>query len=207
MLYPRRLFTLVTPHKPAGPASAAKPKPRLKRSQVLGGGIGLVALCAIGYVLINRPAASQPSNEAVATPSVVPAPAPDDLPRGTPDYKTLTPQGANIRQYGGWTRVSPPKSDPVYAYTDTVGKVPITVSQQPIPDGFQGGDINAQVEQLAKSFKASRKISVNGTPAFIGSSTKGPQSIIASKSDVLILIKSTAPLLDQQWVDYLASLR
>lgn len=122
-----------------------------------------------------------------------------------PMYKTVLPSGRPINTLGGWKRISPPKNDPVYAYADTIGGVVISVSQQPLPKSFVG-DIDNQVAELAKKFNASDKITAGDTKAYIGTSSKGPQSVIFTKDNLLILIKSQKKLNNKTWTKYIASL-
>lgn len=129
-----------------------------------------------------------------------------DLTKGTPEYKTYLPAGKTIENFGGWTRVSPPDRNPVYAYSDTLFSTPINVSQQPLPKEFQP-DIATQVAELAKGYHADHFISVKDTKVYIGTSAKGPQSVIFVKGETLVLIKSSAKLTDDQWTSYVDSLR
>jgi hypothetical protein len=129
-----------------------------------------------------------------------------NLSRGTPNYKTVLPRGKDINALGGWMRVSPPDHNPVFAYTDKIGSAAIAVSQQPLPDDFKT-DTDAQVAQLAANFKASQKVTLNnGTAIYIGTSTKGPQSVIFTKDNLLILVKSDVKIENDQWVQYVNSL-
>lgn len=127
------------------------------------------------------------------------------LQKGTPDYKTILPAGHSIQDYGGWTRVSPPKRDPVYAYVDHIGTVPVNVSQQPIPKDF-GDDPDSQVHDLAEGYGASNVIKAGSTTVYIGTSAKGPQSVIFIKDGLLVLIKASAAVPDQRWQEYIQSL-
>lgn len=129
-----------------------------------------------------------------------------DLTKGTPEYKTYLPAGKSIEAYGGWTRVSPPDRNPVYAYNDKLFGTPINVSQQPVPKEFKP-DVADQVAELAKGYHADHFITVKDVKVYIGTSAKGPQSVIFVKSDTLILIKSAAKLSDDQWTSYVDSLR
>lgn len=119
------------------------------------------------------------------------------------EYQTVIPDGKSIGELGGWKRVSPAKSDPVFAYNDTLDGVAINVSQQPLPKSFKGGD---QIADLAKRFNATTKIDANGTTVYVGTSAKGPQSAILSKNDLLILIKSQNKIDDKSWAKYARSL-
>lgn len=173
---------------------------RITRKKVVVGSVIIVvavASCA-GYYLSNRPKAPAINAEATS--------APQDLVRGTPDYPTVVPDGKNIEDLGGWTRVSPPDRDPVFAYTDKIDEVPINVSQQPLPEDFKS-DTAEHIEQLARGFKATEKITVGSTDVHIGTSAQGPQSVIFSQNDILILIKSTAPIDKNKWTQYVSSLQ
>jgi len=127
------------------------------------------------------------------------------LETGTPDFSTIEPNNKSLSDLGGWTLISPPGKDRVYAYVDTINDIKINVSQQPLPEDFKT-DTDKQIEDLAKSFNASTVLDVNGVKIYIGSSTDGPQSVIFTKSNLLILIKSTAKISNDQWVEYIKSL-
>lgn len=122
-----------------------------------------------------------------------------------PNYTTILPEGESVVTLGGWKRVSPPENDPVYAYSDEVSDVPITVSQQPIPSKF-GRNIESQVKKLAQSYNATDKITADDTTVYIGTSSKGPQSVILTKDDLLILIKSQNRIPNDDWTKYIESL-
>lgn len=124
----------------------------------------------------------------------------------TPDYETVIPAGKSIQDFGGWTRVSPPDRDPVFAYSDSINGKPINVSQQPLPAEFKS-DTAEQVEALAQEFRADRKINADETVVYIGLSAKGPQSLIFTKNDLLIMIKSSVPIEDNDWISYIISLQ
>jgi hypothetical protein len=128
------------------------------------------------------------------------------LVRGTPEYSTVLPAGKNIIDLGGWTRVSPPSSDPVFAYTDKINNMPIIVSQQPLPASFKS-DTAQQVKQLAQASNADEKITVGSITVYIGTSAKGPQSVFFSKNNLLILIKSNDQIENDQWAKYINSLQ
>ena len=121
------------------------------------------------------------------------------------EYQTIVPEGKSISDLGGWKRVSPSKSEPVYAYTDTIGETSINVSEQPLPGSFIG-DTDNQVAELAKKFNATTKIDAGGTKVYVGSSSKGPQSVIFTKNSLLILIKSQEKIDDTAWIKYIKSL-
>ncbi len=124
---------------------------------------------------------------------------------GTPDYKTLHPTGKSVDELGGWKRISPAKKEPVFAYTDTIDNVSVSVSQQSLPESF-AGNVDSQVAELAKKFNATTKLSTSGTSLYVGTSAKGPQSVIFAKDSLLILIKSQNKIDNTSWEKYVSSL-
>jgi hypothetical protein len=123
-----------------------------------------------------------------------------------PAYQTLLPANTSIETLGGWSRVSPPESEPVYAFTDTINDVAINVSQQLLPESFRG-DVSVRIAELAKSYNATTAVDVSGTTVYIGTSARGPQSVLFTKRDLLILIKSDATISPEAWATYVTSLR
>jgi hypothetical protein len=123
----------------------------------------------------------------------------------TPSYPTVLPSGKTADDLGGWKRISPPQTDPVFAYTDKIGDVAISVSQQPLPKSFQG-NADDQVADLAKKFNATNKIDIDGAALYVGTSAQGPQSAILTKKSLLILIKSQKKVDDKAWANYAKSL-
>ena len=121
------------------------------------------------------------------------------------EYQTVLPEGKSISDLGGWRRISPSESDPVYAYLDTLENISISVSQQPLPKSFKGS-ADDQIAELAKKFNATSKIDAGSTKVYIGTSAKGPQSAIFTKNSLLILIKSQQKINDKAWIKYIASL-
>jgi hypothetical protein len=125
--------------------------------------------------------------------------------QGTPSFTTLLPSGKSIQSLGGWYRISPPTSNPVYAFADIVGSVGLDVSEQPLPSSWQQ-DSAEQAANLAQGFGANEKLSDGNLAIYIGTSSKGPQSVIFTEDNLLILIKSTDGLTINQWVAYINSL-
>lgn len=128
------------------------------------------------------------------------------LTKGKPNYDTILPQGKTANTLGGWTRISPPGRNPVYAFVDNLSTVQITVSEQPLPPNFKE-DTNASIKQLAEGFGATAKFSAGDTPFYIGTAAQGTQSVILAKNNLLILIKSVAPIPDNQWITYITNLQ
>lgn len=125
----------------------------------------------------------------------------------TPQHNTILPPGKSIDDLGGWARVSPPDRNPVFAYADTLDGEQISVSQQPLPDTFSNNPAE-DVQSVAYEFNAKeRVVAKDGTVFYIGTSSKGPQSVIFIKKDLLILVKSPAKIDNKSWSDYIASLQ
>lgn len=121
-----------------------------------------------------------------------------------PGYTTILPEGRTIVDLGGWVRVSPEGATPVYAYHDVLTDVAISVSEQPLPDSFKSDRTN-KVAELAKNYNATATLAIGDTTIFIGTSAKGPQSVIFTKSNLLVLIKSEKQIENAAWSSYVAS--
>lgn len=129
-----------------------------------------------------------------------------ELNKEQPEYDTVLPESKNITELGGWTRVSPSDRNAVFAYVDTIGTVQINVSEQPLPEAFDG-DVENQIAYLAKGYHADVKIDAGGTAVYIGTSAKGPQSVIFTKNNLLILIKASAKIDNDSWAAYITTLK
>lgn len=172
-----------------------------KRFKIITTLIIVIALALGGYyIYISRPTqvANNTDNEKTDITQV--------LKQGTPEYQTVSPTNKKINDLGGWTRISPNNTDPVYAYADKIGDVTINVSQQPLPETFK---INTeqQIENLSQGTNALEKIAVGNIIVHIGTSAKGQQSVIFTENGLLILIKSNAPIASDQWIKYINSLQ
>lgn len=154
---------------------------------VIGGVFILTLVIALGIHLINTTTSSGESAEE------------------TPSFTALTPNGASIESFGGWQRISPPETEPVFVYTDTINGTSISVSQQPLPPQFQTDTAN-QLDQLAQGYGATEKIS-SDPEIFVGASAQGPQSVITSKSGLLILVTSKTGIENDAWIQYINALR
>lgn len=122
-----------------------------------------------------------------------------------PTYNTVLPQDQSVDELGGWQRVSPPESEPVFAYNDHIDDIAINVSQQPIPESF-AGNVGANVKSLAESYSATTVIEAGETTVYIGRSSRGPQSVIFTKNNLLVLIKSQGTIKHESWARYINAL-
>jgi len=157
---------------------------RSKKIIIGAAGIVLIGLVVVGFVIYK-------TNDAFS----------GDHPR----YETVLPSGKTIGELNGWQRVSPPESDPVYAYLDTIEGISISVSEQPLPESFKAATAD-KVAELAKQYSATTTLEAGETKIYIGTSAKGPQSVIFTKKGLLILIKSQEKVSDKAWTTYVQSL-
>ncbi|MGB3023219.1 MAG: hypothetical protein WBB39_00225 [Candidatus Saccharimonadales bacterium] len=132
--------------------------------------------------------------------------APATLPKGNPDFTTVLPANRSIDQLGGWTKVSPPNSAPVFAYTDKIGSTTIIVSQQTLPDELRTDTAN-KVKQLAGTYGQPEQLSAGSTTVYLSRSQSGPASIAFTQRDLLIFIKTNDAIPDSDLITYIASLR
>lgn len=165
-----------------------------KKAIIITSSITLIAISLIALLAIHQYDISKNTDHTNLSAAV------DSL-----EYQTILPDGKSINDLGGWKRVSPSKSDPVYAYIDTIGETSINVSEQPLPKSFIG-DTDDQVAELAKKFSATNKVDAEGITIYVGTSSKGPQSAIFTKNSLLVLIKSQEKIDDASWISYVKSL-
>ena len=172
-----------------------------KRKLIVVAGLVLV----VGYVGTHLPK-SQPK-AVVGVKGTQTSKGATELPRNQkPEFKTVLPAGKSIDQYGGWTRISPPDRDPVFAYADKLAGITITISEQPLPENMKS-NTEEGINKLANDFSAGETLKVDGNTVHIGTSAKGPQSVIFANNGLLILIKSTSKIDNKAWASYISSLQ
>lgn len=166
---------------------------RLKKSHLIIGTV-IIALIISGIV-IAIVVSSQQKN------------APSDA--DAPSYTTVLPKGKTIADLGGWVHfTSHDDAGAVHAYNynDTIDGVAISVTEQPLPSSFTG-DVDSHVAEFAKSFDANDTVKAGDTIVYIGTNSKGPQSVIFTKNNLLILIKSEKTIKNTAWSSYAGSLQ
>lgn len=129
----------------------------------------------------------------------------DSIGPGQPNFKALTPPDKKP----DWKQSSPQggkKETSVYIYNDKIGDIPIKVSQQPLPPSFRD-DPASKVSEMAADFNASNSMQVGGVSIYIGTSAKGPQSVIFARDNLLVLIKSDNHIPEGSWADYIKELK
>lgn len=171
------------------------PKVSKKLMFLAGGAVVVLALGITAYSLLGGHKEAKPAAGGVL-----------NAQNQQPDYRTVLPAGKSIEDLGGWARVSPPDKAPVFAYVDTIGGVQINVSEQPLPEAFKK-DTDSEVNKLAEQFGASQKFVVDGTTVHKGTSAKGPQSVIFAKDGLLLLVRASTELTEEQWAAYISALQ
>jgi len=79
------------------------------------------------------------------------------------------------------------------------------VSQQPLPENLQT-DTEAGLSTMAKEFRANEMIMAGDTQVYIETKNNGAQSVILTKNNLLILIKSSRNIDNEVWKSYIISL-
>lgn len=94
----------------------------------------------------------------------------------------------------------------VVNFRDSIGGVEITISQQPLPEGLKE-DTENKVKKLAADFSATKELTTANPTAYLGTSVKGPQTVIFSKKDLLVFIQSAKTIDDHDWAEYITNLQ
>lgn len=122
------------------------------------------------------------------------------------ESQAILPKDSSITALGGWKQTKTPTDEPIFTYNDTINGIAISVSQQLLPKASQV-TTDAHVADIAKKINATNKIDAEGTKLYIGTSTKGPQYVVLTKNNLLILIKSLNTIDDNAWANYAKSLK
>lgn len=176
------------------------------RQRVIIVGASLLVLLLVGAwgVFVIRHSLTQSSTSSPSPQNGTKIPPGKGPKKATPTFDTLTPSGTTSSQ--NWSLVSPPGRDPVYAYTDKIGGVSVIISQQPLPLTFRAKP-EEHVRGLATNYAATDTLDINGLTVYTGISSNGPQSIIFTKGDLLILIKADSTVPDNALRSYISKLR
>lgn len=150
--------------------------------------IVLGALAGGGMLLRNRHTSSEePGAEVLSTQTA------------KPDFEYSLPKGdAQEVRYNSERKV--------VSFVDSIGGVEITVSQQPLPEGFKDS-VQDKVRKLAEDFSATEVLSTANPTAFLGTSAKGPQTVIFAKKDLLVFIQSAKKIDNHDWAEYITNLK
>ncbi|OYW85319.1 hypothetical protein B7Z17_02515 [Candidatus Saccharibacteria bacterium 32-49-10] len=125
----------------------------------------------------------------------------------SPNFNSLIPKGESIEQLGDWQKLTPPEGgDPAWVFVDEIDGVAVQVSQQVLP-GTLKADPDNRIAELARSGNYNTKLDVDGTKVYIGTSAKGPQSVMFTKNGLFVLIKSWSAINNDAWTSYISSLQ
>lgn len=159
---------------------------------ILGGTMCLIALSGIGFTVLQSKDATVPGDTAVLSQTDTKASFDYSLPDG------------NESEVDGQVRFDPEKQ--VVNFVDSIGGIDITISQQPLPEDFKD-DTDAKVKKLAEGFSATKTIATANPTAYIGTSAKGPQTVIFAKNDLLVFMQSSKKIDDVDWASYVTNLK
>lgn len=121
-----------------------------------------------------------------------------------PDYDPVLPNGN--KQEANKGKLGYDSAKKVASFPDQIGNVKVTVSQQPLPETFKK-DTDAQVKKLAENFSAKEVINTSTPTAYLGTSAKGPQTVIFAKNDLLVFITSDSVIDKELWAEYITRLQ
>jgi hypothetical protein len=158
---------------------------------------GAIVLASLIIWASTRPASTAPNTGSVQAPT---------LHQGTPSFSTILPAGENINHLGGWVRISPPKSAPVYTYVDHINGVQVDVSEQQLPPQLQSNTAS-QLYQVAQNFGADSKLTAGDSTFYIGTNANDAQSVILAKDNLLLLMKSVQIVPNDKWMNYINSMQ
>lgn len=125
----------------------------------------------------------------------------------SPNFTPILPEGKSMSNLEGWQKLTSPDGDIFYAFVDTVNGVTVNVSQQQLPGKFKS-DLSNKMLEMARAEKLTTKLeAADGVKIYLGTSAKGPQSVMFTKNGVLISMKSWAAIPDADWITYVNSMQ
>lgn len=164
------------------------------RKQIIGGAAVLVLVSGVTTTLLMTRSDGKKSSD---TPGVL---SENDQ---KADFDYSLPKG-NSEGLDGAVKFNAERK--VVNFRDSIGGIAITISQQPLPAGFKE-DTDAKVKKLAEEFSATKTIATANPTSYIGTSEKGPQTVIFSKKNLLVFIQSTKKIDDHDWAEYITNLK
>lgn len=150
-------------------------------------GVASLLLITLGIVAVNKYLLNNNNSgaEVAGSSKVVGQEVP--TPTNDPTFSIVKPQGRDL-----------PKEKIIFdprrkfaKFEDEINGVPISVSQQPLPEGIKSDPVSG-TSKLAKDFGAAEEITVDGTRINYGQDEKGQQTVILTKNGLLIFILTSA---------------
>lgn len=174
-----------------------------KKQYIIAMTICCVILIAVGFTIVIN---NKKSSKAVAGASkTASSKADSDIPEEKPKFPILYPGNKSEKSIGKIVRISPPNQPPAYTYLDNLGGIAIKVTQQEVPERFKS-DQEGELSKLATAYNQKDIIQVDSVKVYVGNSTKGVQSLIFIKGNLLISITSANKVSEESWVAYISSL-
>jgi FlaG/FlaF family flagellin (archaellin) len=153
-----------------------------KRTLIIAGGAAVILIIAIVlFVIALLNSVEQNGNQNSNYPAVI------------------VPQGRSSDKLGNWEK-SP--SGDIYTYSDKISDIPVNVSEQPLPATFKT-NTDTQMANFAKAQNATTTLAADKVTVYLGLSSKGPQWAIFAKQNLLVLIKATSKVNDDEWISYI----
>jgi len=119
-----------------------------------------------------------------------------------PPFKTILPDGEKSLIEGEIKYDSPTQ---VVSYSDTIGKVLVTVSQQKLPGDFSA-DPEEGLRKVAEGLTASEILRESHPRVFLGNNPQGSPTAVFHKDGFLIFIVASQYLEKDEWVEYILKL-
>lgn len=119
------------------------------------------------------------------------------------DFEYSLPGGSK-EEADSDVRFDPEKK--VVNFQDSIGGVQIVISQQKLPVGFEEGT-DEKVKKLAEEFAANEQLTTANPTAYLGTSEKGPQTVIFAKKGLLVFIQSSKKIDSHDWAEYITNLK
>jgi len=164
------------------------------RHTIVAGSIATV-LVVPGFMLLQRN--NSTGNDAKGEAGVLSAKS------TKPSFSYVLPGGKSESLAGG---IKFDSDKGVVSFRDSIGGVAITVSQQRLPEGLRTETAD-KVRRLAEDFSAKEVISTSNPTAYLGTSSKGPQTVVFYKNETLVFIQSAKQIDKHDWSEYITRLR
>jgi hypothetical protein len=170
-------------------AIARKGLARKHRKKVLIGAAGLAV--ALFFAWSSQSNLGKPSTQVLGQ-------------SAAPTFNTLLP-GDDAKQTTSG-QVAYDRDKKVASFTDTIDEIPLTVSQQALPERFKK-DPATEISKFAADINANEKLQIGSLTAYSGVSEKGPQTVVFIKNDVLVFVTASKKLPTAQLIGYIDSLK
>ncbi len=170
-------------------------KRRSKKQLLIGGaGLAVVVIAVIGMLaMVNGSSKGKFSDKGVLGEKSVKI-----------DFKPLLPNGKTDETTAYKTAVDG-QNRPIYTFTDKIGATDLTVTEQPLPESLKG-DTDTKLATMAKDLYLTDVINASNPKAYMGTSVRGPQTVIFTKNGLLVFIQSQAKIDKDQWSEYVTRL-